>query len=68
MTESDWIAGVDCASVAQILDPASLRWLTVRGVTCGSLQHLVSIGEGEDGASSTVTARAGASYRIRSAV
>lgn len=59
MTETDWIAGIDCGGVEQILDPTSSRWLTVRGVTQGAFSHLVFVGECEDGASSTVTARAG---------
>ncbi|HHX84616.1 MAG TPA: hypothetical protein GX694_04675 [Actinomycetales bacterium] len=67
MTETDWIAGVDCGGVEQILDPSSSCWLTVRGVTLGTYSHLVFVGEGEDGAPSTVTARPGATYRIRSA-
>lgn len=66
MTETDWIAGIDCGGVEQILDPTSSRWLTVRGVTLGACSHLVFVGECEDGASSTVTARAGTTYRVRS--
>lgn len=66
-TETDWIAGNDCSTVEQILDPESARWLTVRGVTMGTFSHLVFVGEGEDGGHSTVTARAGGTYRIRSA-
>ena len=66
LTETDWTAGPDCGGVEQILDPTSSRWLTVRAVTCGALHHVVFVGDGEDGAAATVTARAGTTYRVRS--